>query len=149
MGSITVLAIVGRMILGWVMKPGTDRRLAACCGYAAQLAGSVVFFWAAGTNVPLLLLGIALFGVGFGNATSLPRLIAQFEFDRRDVPRAVALIVAVAQGSFAFAPAVFSLIREITPATDVIAPGAAPLLFAAAAGIQGLAILAFLAGRGR
>lgn len=149
MGSITVMAIGGRMILGWAITPRTDRRLAACCGYAAQLAGSVVFFWAAGTNVPLLLLGIVLFGVGFGNATSLPPLIAQVEFDRRDVPRAVALIVAVAQGSFAFAPAVFSLIREIAPATGSIATGASPLLFAAAAGIQGLAILAFLSGRGR
>lgn len=149
MGSITAMAIAGRMILGRVMKPGTDRRLAACCGYAAQLAGSIVFFCAAGRNVPLLLLGIALFGVGFGNATSLPPLIAQVEFDRRDVPRAVALIVAIAQGSFAFAPAVFSLIRDITPASDSIAPGASPLLFATAASIQGLAILAFLAGRGR
>jgi MFS family permease len=149
MGSITAMAIAGRMFLGWFMKPGTDRRLAASCGYAAQLAGSVVFFCAAGTDVPLLLIGIVLFGVGFGNATSLPPLIAQVEFARRDVPRAVALIVAVAQGSFAFAPAVFSLIREITPISDSVAPGASPLLFATAAGIQGLAIAAFLAGRGR
>lgn len=149
MGSITAMAIAGRMFLGRIMKPRTDRRLAACCGYAAQLAGSVVFLCAAGTDVPLLLLGIVLFGVGFGNATSLPPLIAQVEFDRNDVPRAVALIVALAQGSFAFAPAVFSLIREITPVSDSVAPGASPLLFATAAGIQGLAIAAFLAGRGR
>ena len=149
MGSITAMAIGGRMILGRMITPRTDRRLAACCGYAAQLAGSVVFYCAAGTNVPLLLLGIALFGVGFGNATSLPPLIAQVEFDRRDGARAVALIVAIAQGSFAFAPAVFSLIRDITPAAESAAPGVSPLLFATAAGIQGLAILAFLAGRGR
>ncbi len=149
MGSITVMAIGGRMILGWVITPRTDRRLAACCGYAAQLAGSVVFLCAAGTDVPLLLLGIALFGVGFGNATSLPPLIAQVEFDRHDVPRAVALIVAIAQGSFAFAPAVFSLIRDIAPVAGNAAPGASPLLFATAAGIQGLAILSFLAGQGR
>lgn len=149
MGSITVMAIGGRMILGRTITPRTDRRLAACCGYAAQLAGSVVFFCAAGTDVPLLLLGIALFGIGFGNATSLPPLIAQVEFGRRDVARTVALIVAVAQGSFAFAPAVFSLIRDITPAAESAAPGASPLLFAVAAGIQGLAILAFLAGRTR
>lgn len=149
MGSITVMAIGGRMILGRAITPRTDRRLAACCGYVAQCAGSIVFLCAAGTDVPLLLLGIALFGVGFGNATSLPPLIAQIEFDRRDLPRAVALIVAIAQGSFAFAPAVFSLIREVTPAAESAAPGASPLLFATAAGIQGLAILAFLAGRGR
>ncbi len=149
MGSITVMAIGGRIILGRVITPRTDRRLVACCGYAAQLAGSVAFLYAGGTDVPLLLLGIVLFGVGFGNATSLPPLIAQVEFDRRDVPRAVALIVATAQGSFAFAPAVFSLIRDMTPVAESAAPGASPLLFAMAAGIQGLAILAFLAGRAR
>jgi hypothetical protein len=76
-----------------------DRRLVACVGYAAQLAGSIVFIGAAGTNVPLLLLGIVLFGAGFGNATSLPPLIAQIEFVKDDVPRVVALIVGIAQGS--------------------------------------------------
>ena len=40
------------------MRPTADRRLVACAGYAAQLAGSLVFVAAAGTSVPLLLLGI-------------------------------------------------------------------------------------------
>ena len=40
---------------------------------------------AAGTNIPLLLVGVILFGAGIGNATSLPPLIAQVE--RRDEPR--------------------------------------------------------------
>jgi hypothetical protein len=33
---------------------GTDRRLLACTGYAAQLAGSIVLIAAAGASVPLL-----------------------------------------------------------------------------------------------
>jgi hypothetical protein len=70
------------------------------------LAGSIVFMGAAGTNGPLLLLGVALLGAGFGNATSLPPLIAQIEFVKRDVPPVVALIVSIAQGAYAFAPAV-------------------------------------------
>jgi hypothetical protein len=61
----------------------------ACSGYAAQLAGSIVFIGAAGTNGPLLLLGVALLGAGFGNATSLPPLIAQIEFVKRDEPPAL------------------------------------------------------------
>jgi hypothetical protein len=52
------------------MPAGADRRLAACAGYAAQLVGSVVFIGAAGTSVPLLLLGVVLFGVGFGNVVA-------------------------------------------------------------------------------
>lgn len=65
------------------------------------------------------------------------------------MPRVVALIVAIAQGGFAFAPAVFGLIRALVPAADGMAEGAAPAVFVAAALLQGLAIMAFLAGRQR
>ena len=67
---------------------------------------------ASGTNVALILLGVLLFGAGIGNATSLPPLIAQSEFVKDDVARAVALIIAISQGAYAFAPAAFGLIRE-------------------------------------
>jgi hypothetical protein len=143
MALVTTMAIVGRSFLGWAMPLGADRRLVACSGYAAQLAGSIVFIGAAGTNVPLLVLGVVLFGAGFGNATSLPPLIAQIEFVKPDVPRVVALMVGIAQGAYAFAPAVFGL-REIAPHA---VGGAAPGVFAAAALVQALAICAFLAGR--
>jgi MFS family permease len=144
MALVTVMAIVGRLLLGWAMPLRADRRLVACSGYAAQLAGSIVFIGAAGTNVPLLLLGVVLFGAGFGNATSLPPLIAQIEFVKPDVPRVVALIVGIAQGAYAFAPAVFGLVREFAPhAVGSAATG----VFAAAALVQALAICAFLAGR--
>jgi hypothetical protein len=144
MALVTAMAIAGRSLLGWAMPLRADRRLVACSGYAAQLAGSIVFIGAAGTNVPLLLLGVVLFGTGFGNATSLPPLIAQIEFVKRDVPRVVALIVGIAQGAYAFAPAVFGLVREIAPHT---VGRAAPGVFAAAALVQALAICAFLAGQ--
>ena len=101
---------------------------------------------AAGDSVPLLLLGVVLFGTGFGNATSLPPLIAQVEFVKEDVGRVVGLIVGISQGGYAFAPALFGLIRALAP--QPIA-GAAPHLFLAAALVQALAIAAFLAGRQR
>jgi hypothetical protein len=147
MGLITLMALTGRTLLGWFIRPGTDRRLVACGGYAAQFAGSIVLMLAAGTSVPLLVGGVILFGAGFGNATSLPPLIAQVEFVEEDVPRAAALIIAVAQTGYAFAPAFFGLIRVFTANGADLAPGAAPALFAAAAFVQGLAIAAFLAGR--
>jgi MFS family permease len=149
MGAATAAAIVGRTLVGWLMPVGADRRLVASMSYAVQIVGSLVFILAVGTNVPLLLLGVMLFGAGIGNATSLPPLIAQVEFVKDDVTRVVALIVAIAQGSYAFAPAAFGLIREFAPHPTAAASGAAPYFFVVAALVQALAIGAFLAGRQR
>jgi hypothetical protein len=149
MALITGMAIAGRTLLGWTMPIGADRRLVACAGYAAQLIGSVLFYFAAGQSIPLLVAGVVMFGLGFGNATSLPPLIAQVEFVKDDVTRAVALIVGMAQAAYAFAPATFGLIRALAPELVDGAPGAAPHLFLTAALLQGLAIAAFLAGRSK
>jgi MFS family permease len=145
MGLVTAMAIIGRSFIGWIMPAGIDRRLVACASTAVQITGCVVFVIAAGTSVPLLLLGVVLFGAGFGNGTWLPPLIAQVEFAADDVARVVALIVAISQATYAFAPVVFGMIRELTPHAD---SGAAPSFFIAAGIVQGLAICAFLAGRG-
>lgn len=147
-GLIGAMAIIGRTMLGWLMPEGIDRRLVAGASYAVQIMGSMVFIAAAGTNIPLLILGVVLFGLGFGNGTFLPPLIAQVEFAREDGPRVVALIVAMSQAVYSFAPAAFGLIRELFPSIAQ-APGAAPGFFLAAALIQGLAVCAFLAGRDR
>jgi MFS family permease len=147
MGLITVMAIAGRTLLGRLMPIGADRRMIACGGYALQMAGSIALMLAGGTNVLLLITGVVLFGIGFGNATSLPPLIAQVEFVKDEVPRVAALIVAVAQGGYAIAPALFGLIRELAPYATDAAAGHAPMLFAAAGLVQCLAAGAFLAGR--
>jgi hypothetical protein len=146
-GAATASAIAGRTLVGWLLPAGADRRLVACGNAGVQILGSLALLLAAGDSAPLLLLGIALFGVGIGNTTSLPPLIAQAEFLEKDALRVVPLIVAISQTAYAFAPAAFGLIRELAP--DAGAPGAAPILFAVAALIQALAIAAFLLGRGR
>jgi hypothetical protein len=112
-----------------------------------QVVGSLALIWAAGTSVPLLLLGVALFGAGIGNATSLPPLIAQVEFVKEDALRVVPLIVAIAQASYAFAPAAFGVLRagEWGGAT----PASGALLFLAAAGVQVAALVCFLGERSR
>jgi uncharacterized membrane protein len=148
MGLATACAIAGRTLAAWALGGRIDRRLVACASYAVQIAGDIVFMVAAG-NPPLLLLAVGLFGAGIGNATSLPPLIAQAEFVEGDVGRVVAIIVAVAQGTYAFAPAVFGLIRDFAPPAANAAAGAAPGVFVAAAMVQGLAIGALLAGRHR
>ncbi len=143
--AATAAAITGRTLVGWLMPARADRRLVACANYAVQIAGSVALLVAAGTHVPLLWLGVILFGAGIGNANSLPPLIAQVEFAWDDVARVVPLIVATSQAAYAFAPALFGLLREVGAQSTVA--GAAPAVFLAAIAIQLLAILVFLAGR--
>jgi len=148
-GGATAAAIIGRTVAGWLMPARADRRLFGCANYLIQILGSFAFFFAAGDNVPLLLLGVVLFGAGIGNTTSLPPMIAQAEFAKEDVSRVVPLIVATGQATYAFAPAVFGLVREFAPRSGSAPPGAAPWLFLAAAFIQALAIVAFFVGRPR
>ena len=149
MGFATACAIVGRTLVGWLMPVGADRRLVACVSYGVQVIASLVLIAAAGTSIPLLLIGVALFGAGIGNATSLPPLIAQVEFDKEDVQRVVSLIVAMGQATYAFAPAVFGLIRTMAPAVPLQASTDGTLLYAIAAAVQLAAIACFLAGRQR
>jgi MFS family permease len=149
MGLVTLMAIAGRVLLGSLMPTAADRRLVACGGYAVQAAGCIAFTMAGGTNIPLLIVGVVLFGLGFGNATSLPPLIAQIEFVKEDVTRVAALIVGIAQAGYAAAPAFFGVIRQLTAPDAGVASGHAPSLFAAAALVQCLAIAAFLSGRQR
>ncbi|MFC7538617.1 MFS transporter [Siccirubricoccus deserti] len=123
-GLATGCAILGRTALGWLMPPGADRRRAAAANYGLQLCGSLVLLAAGGTSIPLLVLGVVLFGLGLGNATSLPPLIAQQDFAPAETARVVALVTACSQAVYAFAPAAFGALREVLPATE--APGAAP-----------------------
>lgn len=145
----TAFAIAGRTFVAWLMPVRADRRLVACASYAIQIAGSLLLICAGGANLPLLLLGILLFGAGIGNATSLPPLIAQAEFAKADVQRVVSFIVAISQGSYAFAPAAFGAIRALSASTPQLPAGDATLVFAMAAFIQGLATCCFLLGRRR
>lgn len=141
MGGATLAAILGRSMVGWMMPATADRRLVACASYGVQVAGSLLFILAAGDAGLWLFLGTALFGLGIGNATSLPPLIAQQEFSPAETARVVPLIVAIGQAGYAFAPAAFGLLR----------PGGmagTEALFLCAATIQLAAISCLLAGRG-
>ena len=136
-GLMTVCAIIGRTGMGWLLRPGVDRRVAAAANYGVQLAGSLLMLAGGPDGVALLLSGIALFGLGLGNATSLPPLIAQADFAPADVGRVVALATAIGQASYAFAPGLFGVLRAIDPM----------LLFLAAAGLQGIAAAVLILGR--
>ena len=149
MGLATACALGGRTILGLTMSPKADRRVIAAANVSLQLCGSVVLILAAGHSIPLLLLGCLLFGLGVGNTTSLPPLIAQAEFAAVDVPRVVALVSALSQASFAFAPAAFGALRDLGQTLGLASHnGSAPLLFGAAALIQIAAASAAMLGPG-
>ncbi|GLU27397.1 MFS transporter [Brucella sp. NBRC 12950] len=137
MGGATVSAIVGRTSIGWFMPSWADRRLIASASYGVQIIGSLILLATGGDNEALMIVGVLLFGLGIGNATSLPPLIAQVEFNKADVARVVPLIVAISQAIYALAPALFGIARAMSPLT----------IFALAAAIQLLAVTAFLSGR--
>lgn len=147
MALATVAAVAGRSLVGWLMPADADRRLVASASYAVQIAGCCAFVLAAGQSPALIWTGVLLFGLGIGNLVSLPPLIAQVEFVKEDVPRAVALMVATGQAIYAFAPAFFGLVRELTPDWLAGAPGASPLVYALTALLYALAVAAYLAGR--
>ncbi|MGX9937894.1 MFS transporter [Advenella kashmirensis] len=145
MGLGTACAIGGRAIAARAVQQLGNRRTVAAGGYVIQALGTTTLFLFGADNVWLLTLGVMLFGSGIGNATSIPPLVAQSDFAPADVARVVALTVAIAQGTYAFAPAFFGLLRSNVHSQ----PGAMQdRFFAAAIGIQILAAAAYLAYRG-
>ncbi|MCV0439228.1 MAG: MFS transporter [Hydrogenophaga sp.] len=146
MGFATACAIAGRMFVARLLPAGTQRRFVAALAYGVQLAGSIVLLCVDAQQVAWILLGVALFGSGIGNATSLPPLIAQAEFAREDVPRVVALVVAMAQASYAFAPAVFGFVLSAAGAGGPHLGVNTSAFLLTVAAVQVLAIVSFLAG---
>ena len=149
MGFATACAILGRLLLARLLPPGGDRRVAAAAVYAIQLTGVLILCAVSGQQATWIVFAVALFGAGIGNATSLPPLIVQSEFAKEEVQRVVALTVAMAQATYAFAPAVFgSVLVWASAGTARIGEGS--LAFLAAVGVvQVAAITCFLVGRHR
>lgn len=134
--AATLCAVAGRTLLGWLLGD-RDRRAAAAANFLMQATG--VLLLAFGAGLPCLAAGCVLFGLGIGNLISLPPLIAQRELDRADVARAVALVTAINQAVFAFAPGVLGALRDAT--------GNYAAAFLVAAVIQVGAAVLVLAGR--
>ena len=110
-GGIMALAtgcgMAGRLLTARLLGRYPQRRSAAAASYALQAAGTLLLF-AGAEALALVVPGIVLFGLGMGNATSLPPLIAQADFAPADVPRVVARSAALSQALYAFAPAVLA-----------------------------------------
>lgn len=132
----TLCAVLGRSLMGRLLA-GHDRRFAAAANFLVQAVGTLLL--ALGEGTAPLALGCVLFGLGVGNLTSLPPLIAQREFRPADVGAVVALVTALNQAVFAFAPAIFGGVRDVT--------GAYPKAFLAGAVLQAVAACIIVLGR--
>jgi MFS family permease len=131
----TTCAVIGRLLLGAVIDR-LDRRAAAAGNFALQACGFLLI--ASGWSGAALG-GCVLFGLGLGNLVSLPPLIIESEFDAADAGRVVALVIAVNQATFSFAPGIFGALH------DIAGSYAAPLMLAVA--LQTSATVLVLAGR--
>jgi cyanate permease len=116
-----------------------DRRMVAAGNIAMQACGVVLL--AFGSTTIVLAAGCILFGLGLGSLLSMPPLIAQREFAAAELPRIVALVTAINQAVFAFAPTIFGVLREVS--------GGYELPFLIAAFIQVIAAGVIVAGRVR
>ncbi|WP_339492107.1 MULTISPECIES: MFS transporter [unclassified Pseudomonas] len=141
MGLATASAMGGRYVAARLMIQGMNRRQLACLGYAIQMLGTLTLL-GLDLHPTMAWMAVVLIGSGIGNATSLPPLIAQNEFSREQTARVIALMVAISQASYAFAPAFFGLVRALftDPNHAIVA------VVTAAVVVQGLAMLSFYRG---
>ena len=91
-----------------------------------------------------------LFGIGLGNERRhCRRSLPSARSSRTMCNGVVALMIGIAQGAYAFAPAALGVVRQFGAPGALSAGGAAAGIFIGAALAQGLAICAFLLGRSR
>jgi MFS family permease len=110
--SLTSLsAVMGRLAVGAIVDK-VDRRLATSANLAVQIASMIVLLQT--SSVAGLYLGCALFGFGVGNLITLPGLIVQQEFPRRDFARAISLNVAITQLVASVGPYLLGLLHDLS-----------------------------------
>jgi predicted MFS family arabinose efflux permease len=110
--SATALsALIGRVAVGLIVDR-VDRRLTTAANLALQAVSMVVLL--STSSVAGLYIGCILFGFGVGNLITLPGLIIQVEFARRDFARAVSLNVAITQLVAAVGPSILGTLRELS-----------------------------------
>lgn len=104
-------ALIGRISVGLVIDR-IDRRGASAAVLAVQVLSMVVLL--SSHSAVGLYLGCVLFGFGVGNLITLPGLIVQQEFPRRDFARAVSLNVAITQLVAATGPSIIGILHDLS-----------------------------------
>ncbi|MBN8919609.1 MAG: MFS transporter [Rhizobiales bacterium] len=107
----TVMAVVGRVGLGFVIDR-LDQRRASAASFVSQAAALLAM--AATANPFVLYAACAVFGFSVGNLITFPALIIQREFDARAFGVLAALMTAVGQFTYAFGPGILGALRDAT-----------------------------------
>lgn len=104
-----VMALVGRVVLGFVIDRLEPRRASALC-FLVQVAAIAVL---AGAQSPMVIYAAcAIYGFSVGNNITLSPLIVQREYAAGDFPAIVALSTAVVQILYAFGPGLLGVLRD-------------------------------------
>jgi MFS family permease len=104
-----IMALVGRVVLGFVIDRLEPRLASALC-FLVQVAAIAVL---ARAEAPLVIYGAcALYGFSVGNNITLSPLIIQREYPADQFPAIVALSTAVVQILYAFGPGLLGILRD-------------------------------------
>lgn len=148
MAMVTACSVGGRTLVGHLIGSSTNRRVVAATSYAVQATGTLILMLIGPADALWTIVGLVLFGLGIGNATSLPPLIAQQEFSPEHVPTVVARSVASSQALYAFAPIAFATLLAPASALMPHTAQSTHIYFVAVLAIQCLAIVTMLAAAG-
>ncbi|MFO1163322.1 MAG: MFS transporter [Reyranellaceae bacterium] len=106
-----IAALVGRVVLGFVIDRLEPRRASALC-FLVQVAAIAVL---AQAQAPLVVYAAcAIYGFSVGNNITLSPLIIQREYPAIAFPAVVALSTAVVQIVYAFGPGLLGVLRDLT-----------------------------------
>ena len=107
---MTAMAVVGRVLFGFVVDR-MDQRKAAALSAISQAAALIVMINT--RNEVTLFTASAVFGFSVGNMITLPTLIVQREFSAAAFGVLVSLVTAICQFTYAFGPGIVGLLRDI------------------------------------
>lgn len=106
---MTAMAVVGRVLFGFVVDR-MDQRKAAAVSALTQAAALLVMINT--RNEAALFTASAVFGFSVGNMITLPTLIVQREFSAASFGVLVSLVTAICQFTYAFGPGIIGLLRD-------------------------------------
>ena len=110
-GVMTVMAVVGRIVLGTFIARLDARRVTAL-SVASQAAA--LFAMTQTTDVAVLFIACAVFGLTVGNLITLPAIVIQREFDAASFGLLVGLSTAIGQFTCVVGPGLLGVLRDLT-----------------------------------
>jgi MFS family permease len=110
-GVMTVAAVAGRIMLGVFIARWDARRVTAL-SVASQAAALLAMTQT--TDIALLFIACAIFGLTVGNLITLPAVVIQREFDAASFGLLVGLSTAIGQFTCVVGPGLLGWVRDLT-----------------------------------